>query len=344
MAAPHQPRYNLEDPGYEPRTARDAREAARAARNGQSPRYRRTQSPDQLDDYRFQSEESDMRSPTSDVALQEAMLAQAQQQQQRVVPVGQVPRNAGQRRQPPGPNSNNINGPRGPQGQPMPPSYPGGPGGPGGPTDNASQQPNGPREGGRYRRQPSRRTSESEQARQAHGDSPQRAGPNTQQSRVSQSMASEQHQQRRAPSPDRLAVPGGDINRLNSPSIQKSVLQPLEQKIQEYDHLMHEAQSQMTQLDEELRALQERRRQAEDRFIEAKSKHDEYERQHQDVGKALRGELPVNQPPPPAVRQPMQRMESMDSFDQRPVSAQSSFHQKPKKGGMLRMSLFNKSS
>ena len=157
-------------------------------------------------------------------------------------------------------------------------------------------------------------------------------------------MASEQHQQRRAPSPDHLAVPGGDINRLNSPSIQKSVLQPLEQKIQEYDHLMHEAQSQMTQLDEELRALQERRRQAEDRFIEAKSKHDEYERQHQDVGKALRGELPVNQPPPPAVRQPMQRMESMDSFDQRPVSAQSSFHQKPKKGGMLRMSLFNKSS
>lgn len=82
MAAPHQPRYNLEDPGFEPRTARDAREAARAARNGQSPRYRRTQSPEQLDDFRPQSEEFDMRSPTSDVALQDAMLAQAQQQQQ----------------------------------------------------------------------------------------------------------------------------------------------------------------------------------------------------------------------------------------------------------------------
>lgn len=82
MAAPHQPRYNLEDPGFEPRTARDAREAARAARNGQSPRYRRPQSPEQLDDYRFQSEESEIRSPTSDVALQDAMLAQAQQQQQ----------------------------------------------------------------------------------------------------------------------------------------------------------------------------------------------------------------------------------------------------------------------
>jgi hypothetical protein len=159
-------------------------------------------------------------------------------------------------------------------------------------------------------------------------------------------MASEHHQQRRAPSPNRLAVPGGggdDISRIQSPSIQKSVLQPLEKKIHEYDHLMHEAQAQMNQLDEELRALEERRRQAEDRFIEAKSKHDEYERQHQDVGRALRGEI-AREAPPPAVRQPMQRMESIDSFDQRPVSAQSSFHQKPKKGGMLRMSLFNKSN
>ncbi|KAG9495261.1 hypothetical protein J7337_013496 [Fusarium musae] len=339
MAAPHQPRYNLEDPGYpvEPRTARDAREAARAARNGQSPRYRRTQSPEQLDDFRPQSEEFDMRSPTSDVALQDAMLAQAQQQQQRVVPVGQVSRNAGQRRQPPpgqGPNNNAPRGPGpGPQ-QPMPPTYPGGmDGGP------QQQQPNGPRDG-RYRRQ-SRRASESEP--RPHGESPPRNGPNTQQSRVSQSMASEQHQQRRAPSPDRLAVPGNDINRLNSPSIQKSVLLPLEQKIHEYDHLMGEAQAQMNQLDDEIRALQERRRQAEDRFIEAKSKHDDYSRQHDQVGKALRGELVQQAPPPPAIRQPVQRMESIDSFEHRPVSAQSSFHQKPKKGG-LRMSLFNRSN
>ncbi|KAF5023529.1 hypothetical protein F66182_4396 [Fusarium sp. NRRL 66182] len=333
-----QPRYSLEDPGFEPRTARDAREAARAARNGQSPRYRRTQSPEQLDEYRFQSEESEMRSPTSDVALQDAMLAQAQQQQQansllpkRVVPVGQVSRNAGQRRQPPGQNTNNPNGPRAPnQGQSMPPAYP---------MENGAQQPNGPRESGaRYRRQ-SRRASESG----PHGEDAPRAGPNTQQSRVSQSMASEQHQQqRRAPSPDRLAVPGGDINRLQSPSIQKSVLQPLEHKIQEYDRLMGEAQSQMNQLDEELRALQERRRQAEERFVEAKSKHDEYERQHQDVGKALRGEL-AREAPPPMMRQPVQRMESVESFDQRPASVQSSFHQKPKGRG-LRMSLFNRSS
>ncbi|KAL6917283.1 hypothetical protein ACHAPO_005920 [Fusarium lateritium] len=359
MAAPHQPRYSLEDPGsgFEPRNnARDAREAARAARNGQSPRYRRTQSPDQLvDDYRFQSEEgSEMRSPTSDVALQDAMLAQAQQQQQRVVPVGQVPRNAGQRRQPPpgqqvNPNIN-ING-RPPQaqgqGQPMPATY-------NGPGSMEGQQPNGPRgEAGRYRRQ-SRRTSDSGQS---HGESPTRPGPNTQQSRMSQPMGPEhqhqhQHQhQHRGISPDRLGVPGHDISRLQSPSIQKSVLQPLEKKIHEYDHLMHEAQTEMAQLDEELRALQERRRAAEDRFIEAKTKHDEYERQHEDVGRALRGELVKEAPPAPmatapAVRQPppMQRMDSLDSFDQRPMSQQSSFHQKPKKSGMLRMSLFNKSN
>ncbi|CVL03969.1 uncharacterized protein FMAN_14902 [Fusarium mangiferae] len=336
MAAMAQPRYTLEDPAYEPRTARDAREAARAARNGQSPRYRRTQSPEQLDDFRPQSEEFDMRSPTSDVALQDAIVAQAQQHQQRVVPVGQVTRNAGQRRQPPGPNNNAPRGPHpgpGPQ-QPMPPTYPGGmDGGP------QQQQPNGPRDGGRYRRQ-SRRGSESEP--RPHGESPPRNGPNTQQSRVSQSMASDQHQQRRAPSPDRLAVPGNDINRLNSPSIQKSVLLPLEQKIHEYDLLMNDAQAQMNQLDDEIRALQERRRQAEDRFIEAKSKHDDYSRQHDQVGKALRGEL-MQQPPPPAVRQPVQRMESIDSFEHRPVSVQSSFNQKPKKGG-LRMSLFNRSN
>lgn len=209
---------------------------------------------------------------------------------------------------------------------------------------DGQQQPNGPRDGGRYRRQ-SRRTSDSGTS---HGESPTRPGPNTQQSRLSQSVASEQHQQqRRGSSPDRLNVPGHDISRLQSPSIQKSVLQPLEKKIHEYDHLMHEAQSQMAQLDEELRALQERRRAAEDRFIEAKTKHDEYERQHEDVGRALRGELVKEAPPAPApaVRQPpMQRMDSMDSFDPRPVSQQSSFHQKPKKGGMLRMSLFNKSN
>ncbi|KAF4982187.1 hypothetical protein FZEAL_2165 [Fusarium zealandicum] len=363
MAAPaHQPRYDLEDPGFPgPRSARETREAARAARNGSSPRYRRPQSPE-ADDYRFPVTEEGMRSPTSDVALQDAMLAQAQQQQvsaglthslrviilpptnfivqQRVVPVGQqqsqMGRNGGQRRQPP---TNNAPS-RGPS-QQMPPSYNGGT------MENGPQQQQGPREGGRYRRQ-SRRTSESEQSRQATGESPARAAPNTQQNRMSQAEATalqhqQQQQQRRAPSPDRLAVPGTDISRLNSPSIQKSVLLPLEQKIQEYDHLMHDAQSQMTQLDEELRALQERRRMAEERFVDAKTKHDEYERQHQDVGRALRGELVREQPPPP-VRQPVQRMDSVDSFEPRPVSEQSSFHHKPKGRGMLRMSLFNKSS
>ncbi|KAM5344437.1 hypothetical protein ACJ41O_012973 [Fusarium nematophilum] len=316
-APPHQPRYDLEDPGF-PRSAREARAAARSGNNGgstSSPRYRRTQSPEQLDDYRFAGDE-ELRSPTSDVALQDAMLAQAQQQQQRVVPVGQMGRNGGQRRQPPTSN-NNMNGPSGRGGpQSMPPSYPG-------PMENGSQQHGS----GRYRRH-SRRPSESEPSSRPG------PGPN--------GADSSPQQPRRDPSPDRLAVPGGDINRLNSPSIQKIVLQPLEQKIHEYDHLMNEAQAQMARLDEELRTLQERRRQAEDRFIEAKAKHDEYERQHQDVGKALRGELVPPQPAP--APRAMPRMESVESFEPRPVSEQSSFHHKPKGRGMLRMSLFNKSS
>lgn len=140
-------------------------------------------------------------------------------------------------------------------------------------------------------------------------------------------------QPRRSPSP---LSDAGNINRLNSPSIGKSVLQPLEQKIHEYDRLMEEAQNQIMQFDEELRALQERRRQAEDRFVEAKSKHDEYERQHQDVGRALRGELETARAP-----RPMPRMESLESFRDRPVSEQSSkASQKLRARDRLRMSIF----
>lgn len=80
MEAPQQRYHTLEDPGF-PRSARETREQARAARNGSSPRYRRTQSPGAEDDYRFGNEET--RSPTSDVALQDAMVAQAQPQQVR---------------------------------------------------------------------------------------------------------------------------------------------------------------------------------------------------------------------------------------------------------------------
>lgn len=128
---------------------------------------------------------------------------------------------------------------------------------------------------------------------------------------------------------------GNSINRLNSPSVMKSVLQPLEQKMHEYDNLMQEAQQQMLQLDEELRIMQDRRIQAEERYLEAKSKHDEYERQHEGVGRALRGEPERMMSP-----EPLPRVERMDSFDDRPVSNQSSHSQKMKGRSRLRLSLF----
>lgn len=141
-------------------------------------------------------------------------------------------------------------------------------------------------------------------------------------------------QQRGPPSPGGLSASGNSINRLNSPSVMKSVLQPLEQKMHEYDNLMQEAQQQMLQLDEELRIMQDRRMQAEERYLEAKSKHDEYERQHEGVGRALRGEPERLMSP-----EPLHRVEILDhSYDDRPVSNQSS--QKMKGRSRLRLSLF----
>lgn len=144
-------------------------------------------------------------------------------------------------------------------------------------------------------------------------------------------------QQRRAQSPGSLSVDGGGgIARLNSPSVMKSVLQPLEQKMHEYDHLMQEAHNQMVQLDEEIRMMQERRAQAEERFIEAKAKHDDYERQHAGVGRAMRGEPEPQRMPSP---EPVQRMVRMESFvDERPMTSQSSH--KGKGRSRLRLSLF----
>lgn len=147
--------------------------------------------------------------------------------------------------------------------------------------------------------------------------------------------------QRRPQSPGSLSVDGGGgggIARLNSPSVMKSVLHPLEQKMHEYDHLMQEAHNQMIQLDEEIRIMQERRTQAEERFMEAKTKHDDYERQHAGVGRALRGEPePQQRMPSP---EPVQRMVRMESFmdDERPMSNQGSHRGKGR--SRLRLSLF----
>lgn len=93
-------------------------------------------------------------------------------------------------------------------------------------------------------------------------------------------------------SPDSpLLSPAAHIQRLPTPSITSSVLQPLDAKVTEYGALMAEAQGDMAQLDEELRLLQDRQREAEARFLDAKSKHDDYRRQYHDVERALRGDF-----------------------------------------------------
>ncbi|KAK7421540.1 hypothetical protein QQZ08_009885 [Neonectria magnoliae] len=347
---PQQVQYmNPDDRGQ--RSSREARQAARAAKNGGNGHYRRGQSPD-LDEYAF-SGGDEPRSPHSDIALQDAILAQAQHQQ-RVVPVGQqITRNPNQRKPPPngtngnpngnpningGPPPNSRGGPAPPAPKSQPPSYPGPP------LEDGPANQNGLARQGHYRRNTGhapRGPSEVDAggpptsgpgSRNPAAGSPPRSAP-APNSRRAQLM-SQESQQRRPPSPSSQSISGNSINRLNSPSVMKSVLQPLELKIQEYDHLMQEAQQQMLQLDEELRTMQERRTQAEERFVEAKAKHDDYERQHQGVGRALRGEPEVRLMTP----EPMPRMERLDSYDERPVSNQSSH--KAKGRSRLRLSLF----
>ncbi|EKD18449.1 uncharacterized protein L3040_007527 [Drepanopeziza brunnea f. sp. 'multigermtubi'] len=86
------------------------------------------------------------------------------------------------------------------------------------------------------------------------------------------------------------AAAGASIQRLESPRIMTSVLQPLDGKVKEYSSRMQNAQAQMAQLDAEMAALMERKKQSEKRFLEAKTKHDDYRRQYQGVERALRGE------------------------------------------------------
>lgn len=93
-------------------------------------------------------------------------------------------------------------------------------------------------------------------------------------------------------SPDSpLLSPAAHIQRLPTPSITSSVLQPLDAKVTEYGALMAEAQGDMASLDEEMRQLQDRQREAEARFLDAKAKHDDYRRQYHDVERALRGDF-----------------------------------------------------
>ncbi|KAI0538594.1 hypothetical protein GGR58DRAFT_293206 [Xylaria digitata] len=109
------------------------------------------------------------------------------------------------------------------------------------------------------------------------------------------------------------------IQRLRTPNVLECVLQPLEQKIREYDQLMRREQEEIKRLDEELRILQARRAEAEDKFNESKAKHDEYRRQYTDVERAMSGELPMSP------REPQQRPATMQGAvgpgpQQRPMS------------------------
>ncbi|CAG9983387.1 unnamed protein product [Clonostachys byssicola] len=318
------------------REAREARKAARAKNRQQNASANQfngnghSHSPSR-DDYRYQDNDEPY-SPTEDSVLQDSMLSQSQQG------------GAVQQR---GPETR-----RGEQGA-MPPGYPGPPGG------SYDDSPQSPTKNGHYRSQqqatsnlPSnRRHSGNPGAPPGSGPYGQSRGPSADQPhRRSQAMSNQDAQLRPPPSLDdgRQGGPNRRVSRLESPSVLKSVLQPLEKKINEYDRLMTEARGEMAQLDDELRALQERRQQAEDRFLSAKSKHDDYSRQHEDVGRAMRGELvdrgltsgTMSGPPQlePIHSQPVQRAVS---FDDRPLSPLSERSLKPK-SGKLRFSLFGK--
>ncbi|GJC86095.1 hypothetical protein ColLi_08933 [Colletotrichum liriopes] len=119
---------------------------------------------------------------------------------------------------------------------------------------------------------------------QMSGGASPRGPPSGPESLTPPRVASQQHQQpqQQVPNPGGLRPPsppggglGDDISRIQSPSISKSVLEPLQRKMLEYHNLMEDAQGQMAQFDEELRVLQERRRLAEQRFVDAKTKHDD---------------------------------------------------------------------
>ncbi|KAF9875463.1 hypothetical protein CkaCkLH20_07283 [Colletotrichum karsti] len=366
-------------------TTTNDRQPRDAARNG---RYRRPRSPSLDDDSRFTTGAHS--ATTSE--LHDAALAQAPHQQQRVVqtaPMNQrgQPRAAGPRSGPPSMANASQNRRSYPQPPPVNsqlPPYTGNPEDDWSPaargSAGAAAAGAGAGAGGGY----SRRRTERQTRRQSStsgGNPPGGPGSSDPQmsggangggggggeSRSSPRVSSSQKPQQepaltnpavaalRPPSPP---TGGDEISRLQSPSISKSVLEPLQRKMLEYHNLMAAAQGEMSQLDDELRALQERRRLAEQRFVDAKGKHDEYERQHLDVERALRGDygpqqqqmppMPqvsqqhhqmYNDSPPPPRTVPTRPASSLMSYDERPMSGRSSVQGKK---GKFRISLFGR--
>lgn len=293
----------------------------------------------------------------SEMAIQDAMLAHSIHQTRAGLPSQQQEQSPGQRSRYPPPAGAMVGSRAGPPSAPhshqqQPPSYPG-------PPPNESSFEEGPeaRAGGPPRRRTARHSRRLSGASDGGGMSAEPSGRPTQsppRGPDPDHVPRESRGQHHPPSPARRLAepPVGSPGRVSSPSINQSVLLPLETKMREYYGHMEEEQKRMRQLDEEIRALQDQRQQAEERFIDAKSKHDEYERQHMDVERALRGDFPprqlqqppqqAQQPPQPVAPSPswtMTRAPSMDSFDERPTSGRSG-GANPKGRSRFRMSLF----
>ncbi|UQC78919.1 uncharacterized protein CLUP02_04398 [Colletotrichum lupini] len=273
--------------GYhsDPSSSQQRQSRGEGGRNG---RYRRPRSPSLDDDSRFTTGPSGGEDPraSSDAALHDAVLAQAPHQQ-RVIPTngrnGGQPRAAGPRAPPAAANaSQNRRSQPPPVNSQLPPYM-------GENPDEWSPSKDAAGAGGYSRRRTERHARrQSSTGSRAPGapDPPQMSGgasprgpPESQHSPrdrlPSQQLQQQQREQHipnpagglRPPSPPAVNESTlSDISRVNSPSISKSVLEPLQRKMLEYHRLMDEAQGQMAQYDEELRLLQERRRLAEQRF------------------------------------------------------------------------------
>ncbi|KAK1676926.1 hypothetical protein BDP55DRAFT_727710 [Colletotrichum godetiae] len=362
----------------DPSSSQQRQSRGEGGRNG---RYRRPRSPSLDDDSRFTTGPSGGEDPraSSDAALHDAVLAQAPHQQQRVIPTngrnGGQPRAAGPRAPPAAANASQNRRSQPPPVNSQLPPYMGENPDEWSPSKDAAAAAAGA--GGYSRRRTERHARrQSSTGSRAPGapDPPQMSGgasprepPGSQHSprdRLPSQQLQQQQQQQHMPNPaGGLRPPSppavnesvlSDISRVNSPSISKSVLEPLQRKMLEYHRLMDEAQGQMAQYDEELSLLQERRRLAEQRFVDAKGKHDEYERQHLDVERALRGDYAPPQQQHQQQMMPQQSQQQMYqnspprtvprpassimSYDDRPMSGHSSG---PKKG-KLRFSLFGR--
>ncbi|KAI0130396.1 hypothetical protein BJ170DRAFT_681848 [Xylariales sp. AK1849] len=326
-----------------PQSPRDYEEVA--MRGKQDPRF------DSHDDF-YAFLDSNRGPPSSangnsGVAMQvpihpQSQTQQQQQQQQRLVPIGQQPNHSPTADQSRPPVANSFPSQRGGGGRPRPPSYSG--------SrseeqlvDKSDGQPKVNRQNGR---RPNKPTAMGAPAATKSGSPPRTAGAGGSPTRHAD------HGRPTSPGSGHLKS-AESIQRLKSPSVMDCVLQPLDQKVHEYESHMHREQDEMARLDDELRALQERRSQAEERFLEAKSKHDDYRRQYQDVSRALRGEAPM---PSPRERPSQQRVvsyrdEEDDDEDEeelpppphRRVNSQQSFgrtSQKMRTMDRFRMSLF----